>query len=238
MPVKHPVATGHGRHRLPVPHLLCVAMIAAACAMVPVRATAQTKAPDRGTRQPIPDHIWQAMQNRSWHAGLPCPARNRLTYLKVPYRDFRGARRMGELIVARDVADRLLDAFAEIYRSGFRIARMELVHKYGGDDNRSMAANNTSAFNCRTVTGKKTLSQHSYGRAIDINPVQNPYVWRRGTQPPAGRDFDSPQERRSAHPGIIRHGGPVTRAFRRIGWKWGGNWRSSKDYQHFSANGR
>jgi len=204
------------------------------CVFVALPAAAQ----DRGTWTPIPDHVWQAMQGKSWHSHLPCPKRKDLALLVVPHLNFAGQRQRGEMIVARAVADELLDAFAEIHRGGFRIQRMEPIYKFGGDDNRSMNANNTSAFNCRSVTGGTRLSEHSYGMAVDINPIQNPYVRKNVALPPAGRRFASPAERLRPHPGLIRKSEIVITAFARIGWKWGGDWRSLKDYQHFSKSGR
>ncbi|MGI9522715.1 MAG: M15 family metallopeptidase [Hyphomicrobiaceae bacterium] len=192
---------------------------------------------ERGSWSSIPDHIWKAMQGKSWHPRFRCPRRNRLAYLIIPYHDFEGRHRHGEMIVSRRSARAVLDAFAEIYRSGFRIARMKLAHTFGGLDIASMKANNTSAFNCRRLTGRRRLSQHSFGEAIDINPIQNPYVRRGVTLPRAGRRFDRPSERRRARRGMIRSHDAVVRAFGRIGWKWGGNWRSLKDYQHFSRSG-
>jgi hypothetical protein len=114
---------------------------------------------------------------------------------------------------------------------------MRLVDDYGGGDRRSMAANNTSAFNCRSVVGRPGVwSQHSYGWAIDINPVQNPFVMSGGTVlPPAGEAY---VDRSRRAPGMIHRGDVVYRAFASIGWEWGGDWSSSKDYQHFSATGR
>jgi poly-gamma-glutamate synthesis protein (capsule biosynthesis protein) len=98
-----------------------------------------------------------------------------------------------------------------------------------------MDANNTSAFNCRRATGSSRWSEHAYGRAIDINPVQNPYVSGSTVLPPRGRKF---VDRSRKHPAMIRRRGPVVRAFRDIGWEWGGLWSSVKDYQHFSKTGR
>jgi hypothetical protein len=112
---------------------------------------------------------------------------------------------------------------------------MEPVHRYGGDDERSMAADNTSAFNCRPVTGGSSFSRHSYGTALDLNPLRNPYVKGERVLPPEGRAW---LERDGTRPGVITGEGPVVQAFRAIGWKWGGDWRSSKDYQHFSTDGR
>jgi D-alanyl-D-alanine carboxypeptidase len=126
--------------------------------------------------------------------------------------------------------------------AAFRIERMERIDKYGGSDDASMAANNTSAFNCRTVAGSTNLSAHALGIAIDVNPIQNPYVKGAEVDPPAGRDFDTPPKRQAAHdrgqPGIILPGSAAVTAFKQNGWKWGGEWTTLKDYQHFSANGR
>ena len=193
----------------------------------------------RGFATPIPEPTWLAMQGKSWHASLGCPARAQLALLRVPYLDFEGRTQTGEMIVAQSVSRDVLGVFNEIFSSGeFRIASMQLIDHFDGNDDRSMAANNTSGFNCRTVTGGTRLSEHSFGKAIDINPVQNPYVTRNGTEPPAGAAYDRPSKRQGAQIGLIREGDVVTRAFARIGWKWGGAWQSLKDYQHFSLSGR
>ena len=112
---------------------------------------------------------------------------------------------------------------------------MVLVDRYGASDDRSMAADNTSAFNCRRVEGSTAWSEHSYGRAIDVNPLENPYISRRGVLPPAGRAFLDRSLRRR---GMIHAGDAVVRAFASVGWGWGGAWTSPRDYQHFSATGR
>lgn len=199
---------------------------------------ATAAAAERGTQQPIPDATWDQMQGVSWHAHLPCPRREELRLLRVPYVDFKGRTRTGEMIVAADVAEDLLDIFAEIHAAGFPFQSIELVDKFRGDDGFSMAANNTSAFNCRVVAGSNRLSQHAFGKAIDINPVQNPYVQGKRTSPSAGVDYDEPKERKAGVKGVILDDDAVVRAFRKRGWGWGGDWTSSKDYQHFSANGR
>jgi D-alanyl-D-alanine carboxypeptidase-like protein len=99
-----------------------------------------------------------------------------------------------------------------------------------------MAANNTSAFNCRAVTGGSAWSEHSYGWAIDVNPVQNPYVDSGGAVlPPEGSPF---LDRSQKVEGLIHAGGTVVRAFEAIGWGWGGRWEDPVDYQHFSLTGR
>lgn len=192
----------------------------------------------RGTQVPISDHMWARMDGVSWHEGLGCPARDDLRLLTIPHHDFQGQTAMGEMVVAAEVADDVLDIFADLYAAGFQIELMRPVHLFLGDDGRSMAANNTSAFNCRVVGGTNRLSQHAFGKAMDINPVQNPYVKGSYTSPEAGKDFDSATERAKAIPGLVRAGDPVIAAFKARGWGWGGDWSSSRDYQHFSENGR
>jgi len=194
-------------------------------------------------QQPIPEEIWRDMVGKSWHPGRGCPSQANLVLLSVPFRNFAGQTAMGELVVAKSVAAAVSRIFSEIYRTGaFRIERMERVDKYGGSDDASMAANNTSAFNCRTVAGSPNLSAHALGLAIDINPIQNPYVRGAEVDPPQGRAFDSLAKRQAAHdrgePGIILPGGAAVAAFKQHGWKWGGEWTTLKDYQHFSATGR
>ncbi|MDQ3430804.1 MAG: M15 family metallopeptidase, partial [Actinomycetota bacterium] len=142
----------------------------------------------------------------------------------------------GWLVVHADVATDVVRAFRHLYAKEFPIRSLRLIDRYGGDDAKSMEANNSSAFNCRTVSGTSTWSQHSYGRAIDINPVQNPYVRGSVVQPDRGRRY---LDRDDVRRGMIVQPGPVRWAFvKLIDWRWGGNWSSSKDYQHFSANGR
>lgn len=191
----------------------------------------------KATIEPIPDAVWAYMQGRSWRAELSCPGRNALVLLRIPYLDFDGNAQTGSLIVAKSVAKAVAAAFEEIYDSGkFRIYRMSLIDEFGGDDARSMAANNTSAFNCRT-TDRGAMSRHAYGMAVDINPVRNPYREGNLTEPESGRAYDEPSERRRDIVGIIVDGDVVTRAFARRGWRWGGHWKRSIDYQHFSNDG-
>ena len=171
----------------------------------------------------------------SWRAGCPVPLED-LRLVRLTHWGFDGHPRDGELVIHEDHAADIVSAFEAIYRARFLIEQMRLVDEFGADDDRSMAANNTSAFNCRSVAGSKRWSEHAYGRAIDINPVQNPYVTRSGAvTPPAGAAYT---DRSTETPGLITAGGPVTRAFAAIGWGWGGNWSSGKDYQHFSSSGR
>jgi hypothetical protein len=125
----------------------------------------------------VPASVARTMrQTGSWRAGCPVPITD-LAYLLLTCRGFDGRPYIGELVVHEKIADRVLAAFADLHAQGFPIERMELIDAYDADDDRSMAANNTSAFNCRDITGRPGVwSRHSHGGAIDINPRQNPYV--------------------------------------------------------------
>jgi hypothetical protein len=153
----------------------------------------------------------------------------------MTYLGFDGHEHTGVLVVHRDVARAVLGAFRELYSNRFPIRRMVPVDAYGGSDFRSIEADNTSAFNCRYVDGTTRWSEHAYGRAIDINPIENPYVSGGSTSHAASRPY---LDRAHHRPGMAYEGGALVRAFDRIGWGWGGRWSGAKDYQHFSASGR
>jgi len=172
----------------------------------------------------------QQMRGVSWKRGCPVPIRA-LRTIRMTHRGFDGKVRWGELVVHKNVAPRVVRVFRKMYAAGFPIRRMKRIERYGGSDDRSMAADNTSAFNCRPVTGSPgRFSVHSYGKAIDINTIENPYVNGNTVLPAAGRRY---LDRGNVRRGMIVKGGKVTRAFRRAGFDWGGNWTSLKDYQHF-----
>ena len=135
------------------------------------------------------------------------------------------------------VAAPVARAFGELYAARFPIRRMLPIEAYRGSDFDSIEADNTSAFNCRSATGSSHWSEHAYGRAIDLDPIENPYVSGGRTSHPASRPYVD-RERVRSRPGVIADGGVVTRAFARIGWGWGGRWSGTRDYQHFSASGR
>jgi hypothetical protein len=170
----------------------------------------------------------------SYRPGCPVgPAQLRL--LRLSYWDFEGRRRIGSLVVRDRVARDVVSVFRRLYVARFPIRRLRKVDAYRGSDDASMAADNTSGFNCRFVSGTRRWSQHAYGEAIDVNPVENPYVQGARVSPPAGRRF---LDRSPARPGMAVEGGVLVRAFDAVGWKWGGRWPSSRDYQHFSTTGR
>jgi hypothetical protein len=172
----------------------------------------------------------------SWHSGCPvAPAQ--LRRVSVRYIGFDGGAHLGQLVVNARVVGDIVDVFSSLYRARFPIRRMLPVDVYHGDDDRSMAADNTSGFNCRNavVPGAKQWSMHAYGEAIDVNTVENPYVQGGRVTPPNAKAF---ADRAEARPGMAIEGGVLVRAFARVGWEWGGRWRGSPDYQHFSVNGR
>jgi D-alanyl-D-alanine carboxypeptidase len=171
----------------------------------------------------------------SWRRGCPVgPVELRL--LRVDHWGLDGRVHRGELIVHRDHARRILAVMGKLFKARYPIQRLRLVDAYRASDDRSMAANNTSAFNCRRVSGSSRWSEHAFGRAIDVNPLRNPYVTSGGrVSPPAGRPYAN-RARRAA--GMIHGGDAVVRAFAAAGWRWGGYWSGSKDYQHFSSTGR
>ena len=170
----------------------------------------------------------------SWRSGCPVGLED-LRYLRLSYVGFDGEVRTGELIVHASVVGDVRTAMRRTYEAGFPIRQMRLVSDFGADDDRSMRANNTSAFNCRKVAGTSTWSQHTYGRAIDINPLRNPWVQGSTVDPPEGRTYADRSDRR---PGMLYAGDVAVDAWTDLGWGWGGNWSSSRDYQHFSESGR
>ena len=170
----------------------------------------------------------------SYRAGCPVsPAQ--LALVRVSHWGFDGRAHRGSLIVNRRVAADVVKAFRRLYAARFPIRRMVPVAAYRGSDRASMAADNTSAFNCRRAVGSATRrwSAHAYGLAVDVNPVENPYVLGERVLPPAGRRY---LDRRRYRPGMALPGGVLVTAFESVGWSWGGRW-STPDYQHFSASG-
>jgi hypothetical protein len=183
----------------------------------------------------LPDGIRRWMNGVSWRPGCPVPLWD-LRLIRLRYWGFDRAAHRGRLVVHRDVAEKIAGVFRRLYEVSYPIRRMRLVDYYGAVDKASMADDNTSAFNCRWRAGQPGVwSQHAYGRAIDVNPRENPYVWSGGVSPANGATYADRSNRRK---GMIYHGDAVWWAFRNRGWEWGGDWSSVKDYQHFSRNGR
>lgn len=170
----------------------------------------------------------------SWHPGCPV-ALHDLRLVRLSHHGFDGAVHRGVLVVHRDAVRAVRTAFADLFAQRFPIRRMRLVDDYGASDHRSIEADNSSAFNCRRATGATRWSQHAYGRAIDVNPIENPYVYADGTTTHAA---SRPYLDRSRHrTGMAYRGGVLVRAFAGVSWGWGGTWPGPTDHQHFSANG-
>lgn len=157
--------------------------------------------------------------------------------MRLRYIGFDRRSHLGQLVVSAKVADDVVAVFRTLYRARFPIRRMRPVDAYRGDDNRSMAADNTSGFNCRAAVapGPKSWSMHAYGEAVDVNTVENPYLEGGHVMPPNAKAY---VDRSNVRPGMAVEGGILVRAFARVGWGWGGSWPGSPDYQHFSTNGR
>jgi hypothetical protein len=177
--------------------------------------------------------VTAAQLRHSWRAGCPVPPAQ-LRQVRLAYWDFDGRRRIGRLVVNADATHTVVVVFRRLYRERFPIRRMQPVDAYRGSDDASMAADNTSAFNCRAAVaaGPKSWSEHAYGRAIDVNPLENPYLEGGRVLPPRGAPF---ADRSRLRKGMAE--GALVAAFAAAGWGWGGRW-SSPDYQHFSASGR
>jgi hypothetical protein len=172
---------------------------------------------------------------RSWHPGCPVGPAS-LRRVTVSYVGFDGRAHRGELVVNRAVTSDLAVVFRRLYDARFPIRRIRPVSVYGGSDDRSMAADNTSAFNCRyaVASGPRRWSVHAYGEAVDVNTVENPYLEGGHVLPPAGRAYT---DRADVRPGMAVAGGVLVRAFASVGWLWGGRWSATPDWQHFSKTG-
>lgn len=170
-----------------------------------------------------------------WREGCPVPL-DELRRLTLWHWRPDGTPAQGVLVVAEVAVEPLSRAFATLWELSFPIQRIDPIEVFAGDDDASMAANNTSAFNCRDTLGAPgSWSRHSYGTAVDINPLWNPWVRGDKVAPESGRRW---AERRRRDPGMFHAGEPAVRAFLDVGWGWGGAWRSPVDPQHFSSDGR
>jgi hypothetical protein len=173
---------------------------------------------------------------RTWHRGCPVPLDD-LRVVTVRYHGFDGEVHAGPLVLNERVADDVLWVFRRLFRRDFPIRHVALAHRWHPTRPSDWfdTSDNTGSFNCRPVTNGTILSQHSYGWAVDVNPLENPYVngdgtvLRRAAKPYLDRSQDLP--------GMIHPGDLVVRSFARIGWSWGGDWNTLKDYMHFSLTG-
>jgi len=179
--------------------------------------------------------VTAAQLPHSWHPGCPVsPAR--LRRVRLTYWGFDHRAHTGALVANENAVSDLVHVFSRLYAARFPIRRLQPIDAYGGKDERSLAADNTAAFNCRYVVGSgpRRWSVHAYGEAIDVNPVENPYLESGRVHPRAGRRF---LDRSNVRPGMAVRGGLLVRAFAAVGWRWGGRWTGAPDSQHFSATG-
>lgn len=183
----------------------------------------------------IDDALMERMKGKSFGEGCTT-SQSDLRYLQVLHYDADGKVQHGELVCNKAIAQDLIEIFEALYDAQYPIEKMVLIDEYDGDDDLSMADNNTSCFNFRNVPGSKNLSRHARGMAIDINPLYNPYITKRN-----GKQHISPEEgkkwatnrTKSRNKMIIDANDLCLKLFKQHGFRWGGNWRSSKDYQHF-----
>ncbi len=167
----------------------------------------------------------------SWRAKCPVPPAQ-LRLIELNHVGMDGQSHVGQIIVNQDRVSQTIEVFGELYRMRYPIEKMRTVEHYpNADDELSMEDNNTSAFNCRDIPGTGQWSNHATGRAIDINPLINPYVERSGTFQP--KNAQKYLDRSRHDPGLLHHGDPAVRVFTDRGWTWGGDWTSPTDYQHF-----
>ena len=153
--------------------------------------------------------------------------------ITLPYRDFAGTRRTGEIVVNARAVPSVIAVFTTLYVERFPIRSLRVIDAFDGSDDASMAADNSSGFNCRQAVGGSGWSRHAYGLAIDVNPRENPYVLNGSVLPPEGAAYTNRSDHRR---GMAYRGSSLNRAFAHEGWTWGGVWRNP-DYQHFSTSG-
>lgn len=193
------------------------------------------------TQTPIPDDIFQRMQGHSFSKACTTQ-RAELRYLRCLHVTADGYTLVGEMVLHKSIADDVLNILRQLYQAHYPIERMRLVDNYGADDQRSMAANNTSAFNFRYVSGTRRVSKHGLGLALDINPLYNPCRRTRTktiggktvtqviVEPTEGTPY---ADRSKPSPYRMTRDDLCCRLFRAAGFTWGGDWKHTKDYQHF-----
>ncbi|MDE7198546.1 MAG: M15 family metallopeptidase [Lachnospiraceae bacterium] len=187
--------------------------------------------------EPLTDPVKERITGISYpEDGCTVPYED-LSYVGLLYFDFEGQAQTGELICNKAIAQDMVEIFYELYRNEYQLERVRLIDEYGGDDTASMADNNTSCFNYRVVDGTTSLSKHAYGLAIDVNPYYNPYVVfnKNGSGDtyisPPGSEVYADRSQNFAYK--IDENDLCYRLFTEHGFTWGGNWNSTKDYQHF-----
>ena len=184
---------------------------------------------------PVPPDV---LARSTWKRGCPVTV-EQLRWVRLSFWGFDYARHTGELLVNASVADELVSVFGALYEARYPIEEMRVTRLDELDAPPTGDGNNTGGFVCRPTVGQTTFSQHAYGLAIDVNSFQNPYVKDDGDDRLVLPELSSAYlSRGDGRAGMIEPGDVVVSAFASIGWEWGGDWRSLKDYQHFSQSGR
>ena len=178
---------------------------------------------------PIPPEVEARMRGVSYPEEAEIKLDD-LRYLKLSYVDFEGSPRVGEMVCNKAIAADLVEIFQALYEARYPIRSIRLIDDFGGDDEASMAADNTSCFNYRKKVGVRELSKHALGLAVDVNPFENPYVRPSRIRPADAKAF---ADRRKDFPHKIDKEDLCYQLFRAHGFSWGGTWRSVQDYQHF-----
>jgi len=183
----------------------------------------------------IDENYTKKMKGVSFHENCPISLSN-LRIVTIKHLGFDDNIYFGDLIVHKDVAFEVSLIFQELFEIKYPIKQIMPIEKYNGDDFESIEADNTSAFNCRKAEGSNKYSKHSYGKALDINPIENPYVYKNGTTSHKGsikylarEENDKSNENKA----VLTSSSKAVLIFKKYGWKWGGDWKNTKDYQHF-----
>ena len=160
-----------------------------------------------------------------------------LRIVNVKYLGFDDKEHFGDIVVHKDISLEVSQIFEELLAINYPIRKIFPIEKYNGDDFESIEDDNTSAFNCRKAEGSTKYSKHSYGKAIDINPLENPYVYKDGTTSHKDsvkyliREENNDSIENKA---VLTSSSQAVQIFKKYGWKWGGDWKNIKDYQHFN----
>lgn len=177
----------------------------------------------------ISESVKAKITGNSFKAGGPVDYSD-LALIRVKYINFDDKEMIGEIIVNKKLADDVYEIFQELHKVRYPIKKISLIDEYNNSDELSMADNNTYSFSVRAITGGNKYSNHAYGRAVDINPIQNPYIKNKIIEPENGKNY---LDRKNVRKGMIVKGDACYNAFKKRGWTWGGEWKSLKDFQHF-----
>jgi hypothetical protein len=210
--------------------VVATAVLVVQCSPAPPEPPAATTSSTPVRAAPSVERVTGAELGATWHPGCPVGP-EQLRRVELDYLGFDGQTHRGALVVHENLVPQVIAIFEQLHRIRYPIERMSTVEHYPrAADELSMEADNTSAFNCRAIPGSANWSLHAYGRAIDLNPLLNPYIDGTDLEPAnAARYLD----RTRTDPGLLHKGDPAVRAFTDRGWQWGGAWRAPIDYQHF-----